>query len=118
MEVSLTSRRFPLVALFVLMLAGCSEAEDAARGAADAARDEASQAAGDVAERAVRDRICEVVGDGQITEAEVAALRVAVAGAEGAGVPEEITSPAREVAGAEGRPSEDTVQRLEDACTR
>ena len=88
------------------------------RGAADAAGEEARRAAGDVAEETVRRRVCEAVGDGQVSEAEVVALRVAVAAAEAAGAPEEITSAARDVIGTGGRPSEEAVRRLEDACRR
>ena len=102
----------------VLLLCSCGAAEDATRGAAEAAREEARQAASEVAEQAVRDQVCRVVGDGQVTEAEVAVLRTAVAGAEGAGLPTELTSAVRDVLGAEGRPRDEAVQRLEDACAR
>lgn len=72
----------------------------------------------EVREQAVRDQVCQVIGDGQVTEAEVAVLRAAVAGAEGAGLPDEMTSAVRAVVGPGGRPPDEAVQRLEDACGR
>lgn len=72
--------------LVMLLLSGCGAAEEAARGAADAAGDEARRAAREVTEQAVRDQVCQLVGDGQITEAELAVLRTVVAGAKGAGL--------------------------------
>lgn len=100
----------------ILGLAGCGAGEDAVRGAVDAAGQEARDAAGQVAADAVRGRICRVVSDGRISEAELAVLRTAVAGAEGAGLPEGLTSAVREVVGSAGEPSDGAVQRLEDAC--
>ena len=99
-----------------LLLGACSSAEDAARGAADAAGQEARRAAEDVATQAVKSRVCSAASDGQVSEAEVSVMRTAVAGAEGAGLPEELTSAVREVVGSAGEPSDGAVQRLEDAC--
>jgi hypothetical protein len=105
------------VLLAVLALAGCGAAEDAVRGAADAAGEEARDAVGQVATDAVRSQVCQVAKDGQVSEAELAVLRTAVAGAEGAGLPEDLTAAVREVVGSAGEPSEQAVQRLEDACS-
>ena len=102
----------------MLALAGCGAGEDAVRGAVDAAGEEARDAAGQVAADAVRGRVCQVVADGRISETELAVLRTAVAGAEGAGLPEELTSAVREVVGSAGEPSDGAVRRLEDACDR
>lgn len=104
----------PLLA--VLALAGCGAAEDAVRSAADEAGEEARDAAGEVAGEAVRSRVCRVVGDGEISEAELAVLRTVVAGAEGAGLPEELTAAVRDVVGSAGEPSEGAVRRLREAC--
>lgn len=112
------SRMSTATVLAVLVLSGCGAAEDAARSAADAAGDEARRAARGVTEQAVRDQVCRVAGDGQVTEAEVAVLRTAVAGAEGAGLPDEMTAAVRDVVGAGERPPAEAVQRLEDACRR
>jgi hypothetical protein len=106
-----------MAVLALVALAGCSAGEDAVRGAVDAAGQEARDAAGQVATDAVRSRICQVVADGRISEAELAVLRTAVAGAEGAGLPERLTSAVREVVGSAGEPSDGAVQRLGEACT-
>ncbi len=101
-----------------LLLGACSSAEDAARGAADAAGQEARRAAEDVATQAVKSRVCSAASDGQVSEAEVSVMRTAVAGAEGAGLPAEITEAVRGVVGGTGDASRDAVQRLQDACAR
>ena len=111
-----TPRTMVTALLAVVALTGCGTAEDAARSAADEAGEEARDIAGQAAGDVVRDRICGVVADGQVSATEVAILRTAVAGAEGAGLPEELTSAVREVVGSAGEPSEDAVQRLEDVC--
>ena len=102
--------------LFAVTLVGCGAAEDAARSAADEAGEEVRDVAGQAATDAVRDRVCGVVSDGRVSATEIAVLRTAVAGAEGAGLPEELTSAVRDVVGSAGEPSEDAVQRLEDVC--
>ncbi len=112
------SRRSTGTVLVVLTLSACGAAEDVVLGAADAAGDEARRAAREVTEQAVSDQVCQVVGDGQVTEAEVAVLRGAVAGAEGAGLSDEIASAVRDVVGTGGLPPDQAVQRLEDACGR
>ena len=103
--------------LVVVALAGCGAAENAARSAADEAGEEVRDVAGQVAADAVRDRVCRVVSDGRVSAAEIAVLRTAVAGAEGAGLPEELTSAVRDVVGSAGEPSDEAVQRLEDVCS-
>ena len=103
--------------LALLLLAGCGAAEDAVRGAADEAGREARDAAGEVAGDAVRDRVCGVVGDGEVSAAELGVLRTVVAGAEGAGLPEDLTAAARDVVGSGDDPSSDAVRRLEEACS-
>lgn len=102
--------------LVVLALTGCGAAEDAARSAADEAGEEVRDVAGQAAADAVRDRVCRVVEDGRISATEIAILRTAVAGAEGAGLPEELTIAVRDVVGSAGEPSEDAVQRLGEVC--
>ena len=104
----------PLLA--ALALAGCGAAEDAVRSAADEAGQEARDAAGEVAGEAVRSRVCRVAGDGRISEGEIAVLRTVVAGAEGAGLPEDLTTAVRDVVGSAGEPSDDAVRRLQEAC--
>ena len=103
--------------LFAVTLVGCGAAEDAARSAADEAGEEVRDVAGQAAAGAVRDRVCRVVSDGRVSAAEIAVLRTAVAGAEGAGLPEELTSAVRDVVGSAGEPSDEAVQRLEDVCS-
>ena len=111
-----TPRTRAAALLVVLALAGCGAAEDAARNAADEAGEEARGVAGQASAGAARDRVCRVVADGRVSATEVAILRTAVAGAEGAGAPEELTTAVRDVVGSAGEPSEDAVQRLEDVC--
>ena len=95
-----------------VLLAGCAEAEDAARSAASSA---VSQAANAAAEQ-VKGQICKVVEDGLVSTSDKAALGGLVAGAETAGVPAEITGPLKAIAQAGDQVPADSVRELQKAC--
>lgn len=126
------TRRTPLFlaagAVALAVLTGCGAAEDAVQGAKDAAVDRASQAAQDAAGqasakvseaavKAVRDQICTLVKDGSLSGADTQALDTLVATGEAAGVPNEILTLARSVAGAGADAGKDQIAELETkAC--
>ncbi|MDN4173685.1 hypothetical protein QWY28_12060 [Nocardioides sp. SOB77] len=69
-------------ALATTVLAGCSEAEDIVRGAAEDAGCAAAQQAMDEAERRVRDAVGDLRADPRAAERELSAVRDVLAAAE------------------------------------
>ncbi|GGO76207.1 hypothetical protein [Nocardioides deserti] len=69
-------------ALATTLLAGCSEAEDIVRGAAEDAGCAAAQQAMDEAERRARDAVADLKADPQAAERELTAVRDVLAAAE------------------------------------
>jgi len=96
----------------VVLLAGCAEAEDAAKSAASSAVSQAANAAADQ----VKGQICKVIEDGLVSASDKAALAGLVAGAETAGVPAEITGPLKAIAQAGDQVPSDSVRELQKAC--
>ncbi len=103
-------------ALALAVLAGCGVAQDAAEGARDAAVDRASTAASQAVADAVQDQICAVVGDGQVSEADLDQLRSAVDQASSAGVPAEVLDPARDLL-ERGDAANQSLADLQERCS-
>lgn len=104
-----------VVILAGLALAGCSAAEDAAEAAKTAAVGAASSAASQAVADAVQDTICGIVGDGQVSDADITALSDAVKQAEQAGVPAEFTDPIQEILD-KGANAQDSLDQMRDKC--
>jgi hypothetical protein len=103
-----------VVLLTPLLLAGCSGdpvregAEDIASGAVGSASSAAATA--------VRDEVCRLVGDADLSPGDIQVLRGLVDGAEAAGVDDAIVGPARRIAEAGDTAPADAVAELEEAC--
>lgn len=109
------SRRAALVLVPALLLvAGCSQAEEAVQNAASSA---ASGVANAAAEQ-VKGQICALLEDGFVSASDKAVLTGLVAGAETAGVPTEITIPLKEIAEAGDAVPTESVKQLQEACTQ
>lgn len=95
-------------------MTGCSEQElrDEAAGIASAAAESASSAAVD----AVRDEVCQVVADNQLSEQDLAVLQGLVDTAQAAGVQSDVLTALEDVTGGDGTPPDSAVARLADAC--
>jgi hypothetical protein len=119
------------LALAAVPLAGCSQAEEAARGAAESvateAASKAAEAAEGVATRAaskaaeaatdvVRQQLCRIAADGRVSPEEATAIREAADAAERAGVPQDIVDAARAVAEAGANAPQEAVDRLRQKC--
>jgi hypothetical protein len=107
--------RLPALVLVpaLLLVAGCSQAEEAVQNAASSA---ASGVANAAAEQ-VKGQICALLEDGVVSASDKVALGGLVAGAETAGVPSEITGPLREIAEAGDAVPTESVKQLQAACT-
>src|SRR5687767_3572672 len=96
------------------LLAGCSGQEVQER-----AEDVVSDAAGSAssaAVSAVRDQICRVVADNDVSATDAELLRGLVEGGEAAGVDEAVLDPARRIAEAGDQLPADAVTELRQAC--
>jgi hypothetical protein len=98
-----------------LLLSGCSDEEvrERAEGIASQAVGEASSAASS----AVRDQICRVVEDSDVSATDVEVLKGLVKGGEAAGVDPAVLDPAQRIADAGDQVPADAVAELEKACT-
>lgn len=97
----------------LLLVAGCSQAEEAVQNAASSA---ASGVANAAAEQ-VKGQICALLEDGVVSASDKTVLTGLVAGAETAGLPSEITNPLREIAEAGDAVPSQSVKQLQEACT-
>jgi len=111
-------RRIALVVIgsALAMLAGCSQAEEAARGAAESVATEAASAAGEAAKDAVRQQLCRIAQDGTVSPEEATAIREAADAAERAGVPRDIVDAARAVAESGANAPQEAVRQLQQEC--
>jgi hypothetical protein len=99
----------PLLTVAAFLLAvpavsGCEQAQERAE-------EEASKAAAN----AVKGQICQLVGDGQLTDADISALTRIVDRAHDIGVPAEVLDPAHEITKA-GEASGAKLTELQNAC--
>jgi nucleotide-binding universal stress UspA family protein len=114
-----TARSNALVAVVpavLLALAGCSAAENAVSEATQSAKAGASSAVSDAAGNAVRDQICRLVRDGNVSEADLEQLQQLVDRAGEAGVPESVLGPARDLAKAGGDQGAAQIETLQQRC--
>lgn len=93
-----------------LLLSGCAQIEESAT-------DTVSQVA-DAAADEVRNQVCALVEDGQVSRQDMQVLSGLVAAAESAGVPSEIADPLKEIAEAGDTAPQESVDALQEACAR
>jgi hypothetical protein len=101
--------------LLLALLAGCSQVEDAASGAADAAGDRAKKEASDAVSSAVRGQICALVSDGQLSDADIKSLSRVLDRAHDSGLPDELLDPAHDIV-SEGEASAAKVSEIRRNC--
>lgn len=108
------NRRLALLAAVPLLvaLAGCGQFQDVA---GEAANDAASRAATAAADQ-VKDEICTVMGDGQVSGQDQAVLAGLLVAAETAGVPAEFVMPLEDIAEAGDQLPVDALTKLNSAC--
>jgi hypothetical protein len=99
-----------------LVLAGCAQAEDAVRGAAEGVASSAASQAAEAAKKLAREQLCKISSDGKISPSESRSLDAAVAAAESAGVPREITDAARQLADEGTAAPRQAVADLQEQC--
>ena len=90
---------------------GCSAAENAAQDVKDAAKSQATQAVANE----VENQICSVVGDGVVSDTDLAILRSVLGRASDAGLPPEVTGPLGDIT-QDGRKATDAVDDLQKRC--
>ncbi|MET0479845.1 MAG: hypothetical protein ABWZ69_00660 [Mycetocola sp.] len=103
----------PLLAVpLFLVLAGCSQVGDAAKGIAT----EAASQAGSAAAAELRKQICTPLQDGTVSEQDKQVLSGLLVAAEGAGVPVEYIAPLKDIAESGDQLPAESVTALQDAC--
>lgn len=105
-------RVVPVLSVAALLLAGCSQAEQAAD---DAASQVATRAAGAAADQ-VRGQVCTRVEDGQVGAEDKQVLTGLLSAARSAGLPQEIVGPLEQVAESGDRLPGEAVGRLAEEC--
>lgn len=101
-----------------LALSGCSGAKDAVENAAGGLATSAASKAAEAAQSVVRQKLCSIASDGQISASESATLSTLISKAEAAGVPTSITEPARRIANTKGTPPQDAVDAVKKECAK
>lgn len=102
------------LATAVLLMAGCSQSD--VREQAEGLASTAAASASSQAVAAVRDKVCEVAADSNISPQEVQALKGLVEAAQAAGVGDKILDPARKIADSGDQVPADAVAQLQQAC--
>ncbi|MFF1385634.1 hypothetical protein ACFVWT_18940 [Arthrobacter sp. NPDC058288] len=97
---------------FLLMMAGCGQVQDAAKGIASDTASQAATAAADV----VRGQICSPLQDGQLSAQDKQVLSGLLSAARAAGVPAEVITPLEEIAKAGDQVPPASVTALLQAC--
>lgn len=105
-----------IAATAVLLLTGCSAAEDAAQGASDQAQSQATEIAVDAARKQACDAAEKIVADGKISPSERAQIKVAVDAAESAGISPDVTTALRKVLESGAELPAGASKAVEDAC--
>jgi hypothetical protein len=112
----------PRVASLVLVLAiplslgACSQVQDTASSAANDAASRGVAKVSDAAKEELRRQICQRVADGQVSPEDKQVLSGLVSSAASAGVPDEITSPMREIADSGDQAPGEAIRTLKQAC--
>ncbi|MGP4030683.1 hypothetical protein [Pseudarthrobacter sp. 1C304] len=99
-------------AALLVALTGCGQVEEAANKAVSDGASQVATAAGSE----VKKQACALVEDGLVSVQDKELLGGLVAGAAAAGVPEEITTPLRQIADSGDQVPAESVKALQDAC--
>lgn len=100
------------LAVLTIALSGCGQAQQAADKAVSDGASQVATAAGSE----IKKQACSLVSDGLVSAQDKQALRGLVSGAQGAGVPAEITGPLKQVADSGDQVPSDALKALQDAC--
>ena len=108
------NRRLPaLIGIpFLIVVVGCGQVQDAAKGAASDAASQVATAAADQVKR----QICSPLQDGQVSAQDKQVLSGLLSAARSAGVPTQITTPLEQIAKAGDQAPTDAVTALLGAC--
>ena len=96
----------------VALLGGCSAAEGVVSDAAGAAKAQAKESA----VRELRDTVCPLVADRDLSEADRATLGSAIDLAQGLGVESELLTAAEDVVDSDGTPPESALATMAKEC--
>jgi hypothetical protein len=99
-----------------LSLGACSQAQDTASSAANDAASRGAAKLSEAAKDQLRRQICQRVADGQVSAQDKQVLSGLVSSAASAGVPDEITTPMRQIAGSGDQAPAEAVETLKQAC--
>ncbi|HEU0101039.1 MAG TPA: hypothetical protein VFR07_01820 [Mycobacteriales bacterium] len=99
-------------AMLLVVLAGCSEAQEAGSSIASSAASQAARAAADQ----VRQQVCAQVQDRQLSPQSKQALGALLPAARAAGLPPEVTTPLDQIAQSGDQTPVQAVDALRSAC--
>lgn len=102
------------LAVLVVVLTGCGQVQQAAEKAVNDGASQVATAAGSE----IKKQACSLVADGLVSVQDKKALGGLVSGAQGAGVPAEITTPLKQIADSGDQVPADSVKALRDACAK
>jgi hypothetical protein len=97
-----------------LLLAACSQSD--VREQAEGLASSAAASASSQAVAAVRDKVCQIAADSNISPQEVETLKGLVEAAQAAGVGDRVLDPARKIADSGDQVPADAVEQLQQAC--
>lgn len=103
----------------LLLVAGCSQVQDAASDAANAAGDAANEVKSEIATATageVQRQACSLVEDGLVSAQEAEILSTLVSSAESVGLPAEIITPLKDIAEAGDQVPGEAVTALREEC--
>jgi len=98
----------------MLLISGCGQVQQAAEKAVNDGASQVASAAGSE----IKKQACSLVADGLVSVQDKKALAGLVAGAKGAGVPAEITTPLKQIADSGDQVPADAVKNLQAACAK
>jgi len=102
------------LAVLAIVLSACGQVQQAAEKAVNDGASQVATAAGSE----IKKQACAVVEDGLVSVQDKKALGALVSGAQGAGVPAEITTPLKQIADSGDQVPADSVKALRDACSK
>jgi hypothetical protein len=102
------------LAVLAIVLSACGQVQQAAEKAVNDGASQVATAAGSE----IKKQACSVVEDGLVSVQDKKALGAMVSGAQGAGVPAEITTPLKQIADSGDQVPADSVKALRDACAK
>jgi len=101
-------------ASLMIVLSGCGQVQQAAEKAVNDGASQVATAAGSE----IKKQACSLVADGLVSVQDKKALGGLVSGAQGAGVPAEITTPLKQIADSGDQVPAESVQALREACAK